>query len=63
MGEGNYLDVDGNKIYYEKHGSGEKIIVLLPGVLGKLKLILVVYYFFMYFIPGNKSVIKNNLIL
>ena len=36
MGEGNYLDVDGNKIYYEKHGTGDHHLLLIPGVLGKI---------------------------
>lgn len=56
MGEGNYLDVDGNKIYYEKHGSGEKIIVLLPGVLGKL----IKVNCFIFFIPEINLLLKTT---
>jgi len=36
MSESGRLDVDGFNIYYEKAGTGDCVVLLLPGALGLL---------------------------
>ena len=31
-----FVEVDGNKIWFEKYGSGPEVVLLLPGPIGKL---------------------------
>ena len=41
---GEKIDLDGVSVYYEKFGTGDHILFLLPGVLGKLFIALYVIF-------------------
>lgn len=39
MMTGEKIQIDDYNLYYEKHGNGNKIVVMLPGAMGELIII------------------------